>query len=92
MAMQTDVRATTLAASGDVFLGRTRVRGFVITPGATAGSMAILDGGAGGTTLFTITTPAGGQVISMLIPGEGVLCSTSAYATLSNASATVFYG
>jgi hypothetical protein len=35
---------------------------------------------------------AGGETFSVLIPAEGVLCLTSAYATLSNAKVTVFYG
>lgn len=92
MSMQTDVRATSLAASGDVFAGRTRVRGMVVEPGASAGSVVIKDGGTSGTTLFTINTIAGGETFNVIIPAEGVLCATSAYATLSNAKVTVFYG
>lgn len=90
--MQTDVKATSLAASGDIFAGRTRVRGMVVEPGASAGSIAIKDGGSGGTTMFTINTIAGGETFNIIIPGEGVLCQSSAYAALSNAKATVFYG
>ena len=90
--MQTDVKATSLAASGSIFAGRTRVRGMVVEPGASAGSIVIKDGGSGGTTLFTINTIAGGETFNVIIPAEGVLCSTSAYAALSNAKVTVFYG
>ncbi len=90
--MQTDVKAKSLAASGDVFAGRTRVKGLVITPGASAGSVALKDGGASGDTIFTINTVANGQVESILIPGEGVVFDTSVYATLTNATVTVFYG
>ena len=90
--MQTDVKATSLAASGSIFAGRTRVRGMVVEPGASAGSIVIKDGGSGGTTLFTINTIAGGETFNVIIPAEGVLCNTSAYATLSNAKVTVFYG
>lgn len=92
MAMQTDVKAVSLAASGAVTNTRTRVRSLVIEPGASAGSVIIKDGGSGGTTLFTINTTANGETFSVLIPAEGVLCMTSAYATLSNAKVTVFYG
>ena len=92
MTMQTDVKAKSLAASGSVFGGRTRVKGLVITPGASAGSVELKDGGSGGTSVFTIVTIANGQVESILIPGEGVLFSTSVYAALTNASVTVFYG
>lgn len=91
MTMQTDVSAISLAASGAVSDARTRVRGLVIEPGASTGSVIIKDGGASGTTKFTINTVANGETFSILIPAEGVLCSTSAYAALSNAKVTVFY-
>ena len=91
MAMQTDVKAISLAASGAVTDTRTRVRGMGVEPGASAGSVIIKDGGTSGTTLFTVNTSAGGATFNVLIPAEGVLCSTSAYATLSNAKVTVFY-
>lgn len=92
MAMQTDVKAISLAASGDISAYPTRVRGLVIEPGASVGSVIIKDGGTGGTTLFTINTIAGGETFSVFIPAEGVRCFVSAYATLSNAKVTVFYG
>ena len=92
MAMQTDVKAVSLAASGAVNGGRVRVKGMVVEPGTSAGSVVIKDGGASGTTLFTINTLANGAPFNVLIPGEGVLCATSGYATLTNAKVTVFYG
>jgi hypothetical protein len=91
MGMQTDVQALSLAASGAVTDTRVRIRGLVIEPGASTGSVIIKDGGSSGTTKFTINTVANGETFSILIPAEGVLCSTSAYATLSNAKVTVFY-
>ena len=92
MSMQTDVKAISLASSGDISAYPTRVRGLVIEPGASVGSVIIKDGGTGGTTLFTINTIAGGETFSVFIPAEGVRCFVSAYATLSNAKVTVFYG
>jgi hypothetical protein len=92
MAMQTDVKAVSLAASGDISTLPTRVRGLVVEPGASAGSVIVKDGGSSGTTLFTINTIAGGETFNVIIPAEGVRCLTSAYATLSNAKVTVFYG
>lgn len=92
MTMQSDVNAISLAASGTVYGGRTRVRGLVIEPGAVAGSVVLKDGGASGTTIMTINTTAASATFTVTIPGEGVLFSTSAYATLSNAKVTVFYG
>lgn len=90
--MQTDVKAISLAASGDVSAYPTRVRGLVVEPGGSAGSVIIKDGGTSGTTLFTINTTANGAPFNVIIPAEGVRCFTSAYATLSNAKVTVFYG
>jgi hypothetical protein len=92
MGMQTDVKAKSLAASGSIYGGRTRVKGIIISPGASAGSVDLKDGGSGGTTVLSITTVANGETFNALIPGEGVLFETSVYATLSNASVTVFYG
>ena len=92
MGMQTDVKAKSLAESGAVTDTRTRVRSLVIEPGASAGSVVLKDGGSGGTTLFTINTTAQGETFNVLIPEQGVLFEKSAYATLSNAKVTVFYG
>ena len=92
MGMQTDVKAISLAASGAITNTRTRVRSMVIEPGASAGSVVLRDGGAGGDILFTINTTANGETFNVLIPGEGVLFLTSAYAALTNAKVTVFYG
>lgn len=89
--MQTDVKAKSLDASGAVTDARVRVRGMVVEPGGTAGSVILKDGGSGGSTVLTINTPANGQVFNVLIPAEGVLFEKSAYATLSNAKVTVFY-
>ena len=90
--MQTDVKAISLAASGSAYGDRTRVRGLVVEPGASAGSVVLKDGGSSGTTIFTVNTPAAGQVFNVLIPGEGILFTTNVYATLSNVKVTVFYG
>lgn len=90
--MQTDVKATSLAASGTVFGGRTRVRGLVIEPGGSVGSVVFKDGGSGGTTVMTLNTVANGETFNVFIPAEGVLFSTDVYATLTNAKVTVFYG
>lgn len=92
MGMQTDVKAASLAASGSVFAERTRVRGMLIEPGASAGSVVLKDGGSGGTTVMTINTGAGAASFPVVIPGEGVLFLTNVYATLTNAKVTVFYG
>lgn len=92
MGMQTDVKAKSLASSGSVFGDRARVKGIIISPGTSAGSVELKDGGSGGTTIISITTVANGETFNALIPGEGVLFATNVYATLTNSSVTVFYG
>ena len=96
MAMQTDVKSTHLNASGSVFTGRTRIKGFVMCATAGAvGTLLLRDGGAAGTVVIEVDVPANSNPNSfyMLVPGEGVLCRTNVYASITNlASVTVFYG
>jgi hypothetical protein len=79
-----------------VFAGRARIKGFSICATASqAGSLLLKDGGSSGTTVVEIDIPSNSNPNSfyVLVPGEGVLCSTNIYATLTNiASVTVFYG
>jgi hypothetical protein len=91
MGMQTDIRAASLAASGTAFNQRTRVRGALIEPGTSAGSVVFRDGGSGGTTIMTINTTANGETFSMVVPADGILFETDVYVALTNAKVTVFY-
>jgi hypothetical protein len=94
--MQTDVKSTHLNASGSVFAGRARIKGFVMC--ATAGQVGTLllrNGGSSGPIVIEVDIPANSNPNSLyiLVPGEGVLCSTNVYASITNlASVTVFYG
>jgi hypothetical protein len=94
--MQTDVKSTHLNASGTIFAGRARVKGFSICATAsTAGTLQLKDGGSGGAIVIEVDIPANSNPNSFysLVPGEGVLCSTSIYATMTGiASVTVYYG
>jgi hypothetical protein len=92
MSVQTDVKANSLALSGTVYAGRTRVRGLIIEPGGSAGSVVLKNGGVSGTTVITINTTANGETFNALIPASGVVFSTDVYAVLTNAKVTVFYG
>jgi hypothetical protein len=89
--MKTDVKAANVSATGVVYGARTRLRGALIVPGSSAGSVLIKDG-ASGATILSVTTLANGTPFSVVIPEDGVLVSSSLYATVSNATATVFYG
>jgi hypothetical protein len=59
---------------------------------ASAGTVVLKDGGSGGTTLFSYTAPAAAGTVNVIIPGQGIRFDTDVYVTLTNATATVFYG
>lgn len=96
MSMQGDVNCKHVNASGSIYAGRTRVKGFSICATASsAGTLLLKDGGSSGTTLIEIDIPSNSNPNSfyVAIPQEGVLFQTNVYASLTNiASITVFYG
>jgi hypothetical protein len=92
MTMQTDIQTAVVAATGTAYAGRTRVRGLLVIPGASAGSVVLRDGGSSGVTKFSIATSANGEPFSVVIPANGVLFNTDVHATVSNAAVTVMYG
>lgn len=91
MAMQYDVKAAEVLTSGSVYGARARIKGLMISF-ASGGTVVLKDGGASGITRFSYTAPAAAGSTSVLVPGEGILCDTNIYATLTDATATVFYG
>tara|TARA_R110000823_G_scaffold220612_2_gene349256 strand:- start:2301 stop:2585 length:285 start_codon:yes stop_codon:yes gene_type:complete len=93
--MQTDVKAAHLDASGVVYVGRTRVKGYQIASGGTAGEIQFWDNATtnSGTEAITLNITANTAVIATLIPGEGVLFQNGVYVVLpASAAITVFYG
>ena len=96
--MQTDVKSAHLSAAGSLFTGRTRLKGFSITPvAATAATFEFRDGGATGAILVQIDIASQTNPVPyyMLVPGEGVLFSTTLHLTISVGSVTgitAFYG
>jgi len=95
MGMQYDVKATAIAAAqtnAAVFAGRARIKGMVVSVPAAGGTMTLQDG-SGGTVLFSFVAPAVVGAVSLLVPGEGILCALGIYATTpANMPVTVFYG
>ena len=89
--MKTDVKSAYVSATGTVYGARTRLRGALIVPGGSVGSVLIKDG-ASGATILSVATLANGTPFSVVIPEDGILVSTGLHATISNATATVFYG
>ena len=95
MAMQTDVKSAHRDSSGVVYVGRTRVKGYQIASGGTAGEIQFWDNATtnSGTEAITLNITTNTAVIATLIPGEGVLFQNGVYIVLpANAAITVFYG
>ena len=89
--MQTDVKGASCpaGASTTIYNGRTRVKALTISATTANATVDVKDNS---TTLFTYTATAAGPV-HVLIPGEGVLCATSAVITCAaGVSAVAFYG
>jgi hypothetical protein len=95
-----DVKSTHLTTSGAIFAGPSRVLGIYYCSEAALGTIEIRDGGGSGTVLATFDVPigsgtAGEPVVYQIdIPGNGLYCATSSYATLTGGvdKVTVFYG
>ena len=102
--MQYDVLASApLTATGQVTdnasspnnLLRLRIKGLYFINGATAGSVVFRDGGASGSVLLTLNTPAStaSGASYIIMPGEGILVSTNLHGTVTTTtSVVVFYG
>ena len=96
MAMQTDIKAVNMTASGAAGVGATRVKGIYFVNGATAGSVSFKEGGSSGTERIKIDAPAnttGNGTTYLPLPGEGVLFRADPYVTITTVtSVTFFYG
>jgi hypothetical protein len=93
--MQTDVKAAHLDASGVIFAGPTRVKGYSLSPGGTAGEVEFYDNAsaASGTIRLVLNISVNQALDSLAIPGEGIKFSNGVYVSLpTNAHLTVYYG
>lgn len=87
-----DVKSNVATSNAAIVATPARIKGYSYVATSGAGSFVLKDGGASGTTLISIATPASGYQ-SFTLPGDGVLFSTNVYANLTNiTSLTVFYG
>ena len=95
-----DVKTTRGTASFAIFAGPGRILGIYYVADSTAGTITIKDGGSSGTSIAVFDTPKGAAATAgenwaqyIPIPGDGLYCRTSGYATLSGvAKVTIFYG
>jgi hypothetical protein len=93
MAMQTDVKAAHVEATGTMVSGRNRLKAYHCISGGTAGDVIFRDGGASGTIRLQFNIGTGTQPVVLPIPGEGILFTTDIHVTLpATAKITTFYG
>ena len=95
MAMQYDVKAAHLDASGVISAGPVRVKGFSISPGGTAGEVNFYDNATttAGTVRLTLNVSTNQALDSLAIPGEGIKFNNGVYVSMpANAHLTVYYG
>ena len=93
MTMQYDVKAAHAEATGTIVNQRTRIKGYQLLSGGTAGDIIFTDGGSGGVERLRVNISTNLAPIATLIPGEGILFNTDIYVTLpTDAKVTVFYG
>ena len=93
--MQTDVKAAHLDASGVIYAGPTRVKGFSISPGGTAGEVQFYDNvsAASGTIRLTLNVSTNQALDSLAIPGEGIRFDIGVYVSMpASTHLTVYYG
>ena len=93
MGMRSDGKSTTLTADGAVFGGPARIASIYYVASGTAGSIVIKDGGACGSSVLTIATPASATATQFIDFGDNpIRCETSAYCDLTDVtSVTVVY-
>lgn len=95
MGMQTDVKAAHIDANGVIFAGPTRIKGYSVSSGGTAGEIEFYDNpsAASGTVRLILNISTNQALDSLAIPGEGIRFDTGVYVTLpANAHLTVYYG
>lgn len=93
MAMQTDVKAVHTEATATLISIRSRIKGYHVISGGTAGDVIFRDGTASGPVVLQFNIGTGTQPIVMLIPGEGILCQNGIHVTVpATAKVTTYYG
>jgi hypothetical protein len=86
MSFASDVQAKTLTATDDAVNGRTRVQGVYYTCGATASMVTLRTGGAAGTVILELRTPAAAGAYDLIIPDGGVLFTNGVHVTFADAN------
>ena len=86
------IKSAEVVATGTLVADACRLVGIYVEAGATGGTLILRDGGAGGTILVEIPTPAAASMAYIPVPEPGIDFDTDIHATLTNAAGVmVFY-
>lgn len=89
--MSTDVKSVRATVTGTAVAFPVRIKGAQLLGGASAGTVQLRDGGAGGELLMELDVGIGASV-NVRIPENGVRFMTDVHITVTNvAAATLFY-
>jgi hypothetical protein len=94
MTMQTDVKMSHMNANGVATSFRSRLRGYQIAPGGTAGQINIYDNATtgSGNLVLSIDVTTNTAIISTLIPAEGIIAYNGMYVSMpTGTTMTVFW-
>lgn len=85
------LRAANATADGTLVAGEARIKTIVIRSAATAGTVVLRDGGAGGSIKCTIPTPAVVGLFPIQVPAPGLLFTTDVYVDFTTADGIIIF-
>lgn len=88
MSFASDISAVSRTTTGQAVNGRTRLAGLYFTHSATPATITLRSGGASGSVLLTMTSPAVAGSQDLIIPDNGILFTDGIHVTLSSAEIT----
>lgn len=95
MSHSSDIKAKAVTATGDLDVGRARIRGIHVLAASGNPQLVIKDGGSSGATILDVKFTAHASETnshSLFIPSDGILSVNDPHLTLTNLTqVTVFY-
>ena len=85
------MQVTEVTATATVKATAAMVKLVVLSPGSTASSVILKDGGAGGAVRLTLVAASGTSSVPMNIP-DGIPFTTDVHATLAGTGALAYVG
>jgi hypothetical protein len=88
MSFASDISSVSKTETGQAVNGRSRLAGLYFTHSDTPATITFKSGGASGTTLMVMTSPAAIGSQDMAIPDNGILFPDGIHITISSAEIT----